>query len=139
VNDAVNLLEEVGVAQHMSDLEQASVFFGSLNQRDAVLQAVGHWFFEEDIIAQFEGFQGWFGVELVLGSDNGHIGEFRIPEGILPGVKLTLRWNAVALSESGSPGFEGFGDGCDPKLILIGLDPLAIYICASVSGADQED
>lgn len=84
VDDLVNLLEEFSVTQDMGDLEQMTMLLGCLNQCDAVLQAVGYGFFEKDIVSCLQGFQGGLGVELILGGDDGDIGDLATSKGMFP-------------------------------------------------------
>jgi hypothetical protein len=90
------------------------------------------------VIALLYGCQGWLGVHLVLGADEGGIGQLWFAEKELPGSVNTVRVEPMLLGEGLAPEGIGFGHSDKADVVRVSQSILSVDILAPVPGADLD-
>jgi len=76
-------------------------------------------------------------VHLVLRGDDGHVGQLRLAEQILPGFELPRLRDAVLPGDGLPPGGDWLGDRCHAEQVGVRQRPLAVDLRAPVARANQ--
>jgi len=122
----------------MGDLQQPVILFGRLHQHDAICQPMCHGLFQQHVIALLHGFNGGYGMLLILGADDGHVGHLRMAESFFPAGVLVFGRNGVPFGDQLTSGFDRFGDSGDLQLIGMVERPCAVDLISAVARPDQQ-